>query len=159
MEKKFKLTNVVLYAKGWYKRTDNVWEDLMKILELDDYTPFSNNDIYSIITSAVQNFQGVERWTELKQVLFGIHPSECWKYGYYTKENQTWASKNTKIHDYDMPTAFIYYVLSNLRFMENKYWDVRMPKVTKYPKNPEITINSLYKHFCNGSSKSYGMVE
>ena len=32
MEQKFKLTNVVLYAKGWYKKSDDIWEDLKKIL-------------------------------------------------------------------------------------------------------------------------------
>lgn len=37
MDNKFKLANVVLYAKGWYLRTNDIWADLTKILELDGY--------------------------------------------------------------------------------------------------------------------------
>jgi hypothetical protein len=147
METKFKLTNVVLYAKGWYLQTDDIWDDLKKILVLDDYTPFNKMDIYSIILNAVQE-SNIYRWTELTQILNGVHPANCWKYGYYVKENESWAGKDVKIHDYDLPTAFIYYVLSNLRFIGNKYWTPKMPRVTKYPKGVDITIKKLYEHFC-----------
>lgn len=27
MEQKFNLTNVVLYAKGWYKKSDDIWKE------------------------------------------------------------------------------------------------------------------------------------
>ena len=82
--KLFPLTNVVLYAKGWYKTTDNIWEDLKKILELDDYTPFSNNDIYSILISSFEKFdtqasnlregspQGALRTTSASQIQSGF---------------------------------------------------------------------------------------
>jgi hypothetical protein len=146
MERKFKLTNVVLYAKGWYKETDNVWNDLIEILKLDNYTPFSKMDVYSIILSAVQE-SNIYHWTELKEVLNGIHPANCWKFGYYTKECQNWANKDTVIHEYDLPTAFILYTLSNLRFMDSSLWNPKMPMVSKYPKGEHITIDSLYEHF------------
>jgi hypothetical protein len=104
-------------------------------------------DVYNIITQAVQN-SNIYRWTELREVLNGIHPNNCWKVGYYVKDNHFWSNKNiNELPDYDMPTAFIYYVLSNLRFMDKQYWNVQMPKVTKYPRNKNITINSLYEHF------------
>lgn len=143
MEQKFKLTNVVLYAKGWYKKSDDIWEDLKKILEFDNYTPFTKMDVYSIIVTAFQE-SNIYRITELKN---GIHPDNCWKYGYYCKENLSWAGKDTKIHEYDMPTAFIYYVMSNLRLLDNKHWNPQMPKVTKYPKANHITIKALNEHF------------
>ena len=148
MEQKFKLTNVVLYAKGWYKTTDNIWEDLKKILELDDYTPWDKNDVYLILLSATQE-SNIYRWTELKEVLMGIHPNNCWKYGYYVKANSHWSNAKSvdELPDYDMPTAFVYYVLSNLRFMEKKYWNPAVPKYTKYPKKPNITINQVFNHF------------
>lgn len=148
MEQKFKLTNVVLYAKGWYKTTDDIWEDLKKILELDNYTPWDKNDVYSILLSATQA-SNIYRWTELKEVLMGIHPNNCWKYGYYCKSNADWSTANSskELPDYDMPTAFVYYVLSNLRFMENKYWNPAVPKYTKYPKKPNITINQVFNFF------------
>jgi hypothetical protein len=147
MENKFKLTNVVLYAKGWYLRTDDVFDDLIKILELDNYTPFDKMDVYSIIISATQNSQ-LYRWTELKEVLNGIHPKNCWKYGYYTKDNADWTNTpKEQLPEYDMMTAFIYYVLSNLRFIDKSQWNSSMPKVTKYPRASNITINSLYESF------------
>lgn len=98
MEQKFKLTNVVLYAKGWYKQSNDIWEDLKKILELDDYTPFTKMDVYSIILTAFQN-SNIYRITELKEVLNGIHPLNCWKVGYFVKDNIQWSQKGTKIED------------------------------------------------------------
>lgn len=148
MENKFKLTNVVLYAKGWYKSSDDIWSDLIKLLELDNYSPFDKMDVYSIILSSVQESK-IYRWTELKEVLNGIHPNNCWKYGYYTTQNKDWAGKNTKIHEYDMPTAFIYYTISNLRFLDSNSWNSKMPKVTKFPKADNISIRSLFEHFSN----------
>ena len=149
MEQKFNLTNVVLYAKGWYKQSNDIWEDLKKILELDDYTPFTKMDVYSIILTAFQN-SNIYRITELKEVLNGIHPLNCWKVGYFVKDNIQWSQKGTKIEDlpnYDISTAFIYYVISNLKFIDNNYWNPQMPKVTKYPKADHITIKSLNEHF------------
>lgn len=103
-------------------------------------------DVYSIILSRFQE-SNIYRITELKEVLNGIHPNNCWKYGYYTKESEQWAGKGAKIHEYDMPTAFIYYVISNLRFLDDNHWNPQMPKVTKYPKADHITIKSLNEHF------------
>jgi len=44
------LSHTVLYAKGWYNKTSDVIEDLKKILELDNYTPFTQTDVVSILT-------------------------------------------------------------------------------------------------------------
>lgn len=143
---KFKLSHVTLYAKGWYLKSDDIWEDLKKILKLDDYTPFTKMDVYSIILSATQN-SNIYRWTELKEVLNGIHPSNCWKVGYYVKENADWAHKDTKINEYDMPTAFIYYVISNLRFIETKYWIPTVPKYKLYPKPKHISLQKVIEQF------------
>jgi hypothetical protein len=148
MEQKFKLTNVVLYAKDWYLRTDDIWADLQKILELDDYTPFNKRDVYEIIVSAFQE-SGIYRITELREVLSGITPQNSWRYGYYTKSNADWVKDNHLLPEYDMATAFIYYVISSLRFIENKYWSPQMPKVSKYPKSKDITIRKLYEQFCH----------
>lgn len=149
MENKFKLTNVVLYAKGWYLKTDDVFEDLKKILELDGYSPFTKYDVYSILLNNVQS-SNLYRWTELKEVLNGIHPNNCWRFGYYTKYNIPFFityKDNENTPEYDMLTAFVYYTLSNLRNLDNKQWDVKMPQVSKYPKSKDVTINQLYKQF------------
>lgn len=143
---KFNLSNLVLYSKGWYKTSDNVWEDLKEILKLDDYTPFTNNDVYSILLNNVQKYNF--RWAELRQVMIGIHPSECWKYGYYVKNSYIAGNKSANtLPEYDMPTAFVYYVLSNLRDLDSNQWEVKTPKWTKYPKNPKLTIKNLIEMF------------
>ena len=103
----------------------------------------------SIIVTAFQE-SNIYRITELKEVLDGIHPVNCWKYDYYCKENLSWSSNNVEkenLPDYDIPTAFIYYVMSNLRFLDNNHWNPQMPKVTKYPKADHVTIKSLNEHF------------
>lgn len=143
---KFKLSHLVLYAKGWYKRTDNVWEDLKKILELDNYTPFSDNDVYFILLSNLEKSDFDYRFNDLKQVMIGIHPSECWKTGYYIKGNN-WVKGEKELPDYDMPTAFIYYVLSNLRFLDKKYWIPVTPKYKLYPKGESITLKKVIDQF------------
>lgn len=133
---KFNLTNVVLYAKGWYKKTDDIWNDLKQILILDDYTPFTKNDVYQIILNNVEKING-QRWTSTSALLNGIHPDNCWKINYNETTN------------YKLEEAVIHYVISNLRFIDNKKWSPKMPRVTKYPKNDNISINDLYRHFCN----------
>lgn len=142
--KVFKLTNVTLYAKGWYKQTDNIWDDLKKILELDDYTPFTKHDVFNII---VLRFEEVEcRQSELSQVLIGIHHRECWKVGYYTKGNCDWL-KDQNLPEYDMATAVIYYILSALRDFDKEQWIIKTPKYTKYQKPEHITIRKIYEMF------------
>jgi len=147
MKERFKLSHLVLYAKGWYAKTDDVWEDLQKILRLDNYTPFHKNDVFTIL---VGRFQELDcRQSELREVLIGIHPSECWKYGYYTKENKDWARKEEQdsLPDYDMPTATIYYILSYLRFLDNKKWNVVTPKYKLHPKPKNITTQQVIEMF------------
>lgn len=144
---KFKLTHTTLYAKGWYKKSDNVWDDLMEILKLDDYTPFSKGDVYNILLNNVQRYDS--RWTDLREVMIGIHPNECWKYGYYVKNNANWSNGKSvnELPDYDMPTAFIKYVLSNLRDLDRNQWNPSVPKWTKYPKKSNLTISDVYNMF------------
>lgn len=131
----FKLANLVLYAKGWYLNTEDIWKDLSSILELDGLTTFNKDDVYSVVASAVQS-SDIYRWTELTEVLNGIHPKNCWKYGYQFTE-------------YDMRLAFIYYTLSNLRFLDNKQWEVKTPQITKYPRGKNITTKKLIEVFGN----------
>jgi len=146
---KFTLTNTVLYAKGWYLQTDDLIEDLKKILELDGYTAFIKNDVYNIILHRVEDFAvNNKHWTKMSAILDGIHPYNCWKHNYYIGENNIWADAKTKIQKYDQQTAFIYYALSNMRDLSKEEWNVKMPRVTKYPKDKNITIKDLYDMFC-----------
>lgn len=142
----FPLSHLVLYAKGWYKQTDNIWEDLKEILKLDDYTPFTNSNVFIIILGKFEEFNIQQ--SSLREVLLSIHPKESWKVGYYTKDNYTWSNKpKEELVDYDMPTAFIYHVLSTLRFLENSKWNPKVPKYKLYPKNPKIKLKTVIEHF------------
>lgn len=111
---------------------------MKKILELDNFDTFDKNDIYSIIISSVQSSELAN--CGLKELLNGISIENCWKIGYLHKEKDN-------INDYDMKTAFIYYVLTQLRFMPDDKWTPKMPMVSKYPKGKNITINMLYQMF------------
>lgn len=142
--KQFKLSHVVLYAKGWYLRTENKWEDLKKILTLDDYTPFTNSDVYSILIRAFDNFD--YRATELKEMLTGIHPSECWKYGYYTN-NCTWIKGYDNLPNYKMEDAVLHYILSTLQNLDNEYWIKVIPKYKKYPKPYDMSLKRVIGMF------------
>jgi hypothetical protein len=89
------------------------------MLELDNRSPYDKKDVYNILLQSVQNSQ-LYRWTELREVMYGIYPDNCWKYGYFTKGNCNWIKDTSNLPEYDMTTAFVYYVMSNLRFIENE---------------------------------------
>jgi len=150
MKKQFKLSHLALYAKGWYKKTDDIWADLLKILELDNYTPFTKNDVFIIILGCFDRAEFDSNCNELRKVLEGIHPSNCWKVGYYTK-GTSWfkgtQEEKDSLPEYDMPTAFIYYVISSLRFIESNNWILVTPKYTKYPKARHITTKAVIDAF------------
>jgi hypothetical protein len=143
--KQFQLSHLALYAKGWYLKTDDIWEDLKKILELDNYSPFSKMDVYNIIVSSFQDSE-LYRITDLKEVLTGIHPSNCWKYGYYTN-SCNWVKGFESLPEYDMSTAFIHYVISSLRFLKTEDFKFATPKYKLYPKNPDISLKKVIEMF------------
>lgn len=143
----FPLTHLVLYSKGWYKHSDNIWDDLKIILDMDGYTPFTKGDVYNIILNNFDKFDSRE--SELRQVIVGIHPSECWKHGYYTNQYYSPLEETKNLPNYDMPEAFIRYVISSLAFIDNSQWNVRMPDYIHYKelRPNHITIKKLYNVF------------
>lgn len=148
MDNKFKLTNVVLYAKGWYLHTNDIWDDLTKILELDGYNPQNKMDIYNIIINSFETLPDHIHWKKFNSVIIGISPNNLQYIGYKCKE---YACKNTheqeSLPSYHPAEAFVYYVISNLKFLDTQYWNPKMPRVTKYPRNPDVTIFQLNKSF------------
>ena len=105
----------------------------------------------SIILRAVED-STTQRWATLSEVLNYIQPRNCWKFGYYTDDTPKLLNiKETK--EYDMPTAFVYYVLSCLRDLDNEKWNVSAPKWTKYPKNPDIETKRMIERFNKKTEK------
>ena len=55
----FRFNDIVLYAKGWYQRTDNIFEDIKKCIEEDNYynvwNKMSERDICSVMLKCLDN--------------------------------------------------------------------------------------------------------
>lgn len=137
--KPFSLSHITLYAKGWYKITDDVVKDLLHILRLDDYSPQTLNDVCSIMIHRYEETIDVS----LSDFTISIQEYDCWKVGYYTKGN---SNHSEKIYDYRI--AIIHKILSDLRFCENNQWKIKFPKYSKGNERPKnITIKRLIQQF------------
>lgn len=83
MNKQFELGHVTLYAKGWYNRTENVFEDLKQMLKLDGYEYCNTNDLIFLIMT--NKFKHLE--IDWSTFLSEIKPNNGWQVGYYTREH------------------------------------------------------------------------
>lgn len=133
----FTLSHVCLYAKGWYVKTNDIFEDLKKFLQLDDYSPFDKSDVLSILIHRYEDIVDID----LLGFLSDIHKDNCWKIGYPNNL------------EYDYYTAIIYKILSDIRFLESKYVKWKCPKYSKQnprPKNIELkTVIERFNHKTN----------
>jgi len=108
-----KLKHVALYAKHHYERSVDVWEDVKKCLEADDYMPSNKIDILNIIIRNVTPLHHQKPTELIMELVEGISPHNCWKYGFY--HNQcTWVKECKEYPDYDYKTAVLYFYLSTL---------------------------------------------
>jgi hypothetical protein len=143
LKKPFRLSHVALYSKGWYETSDDVVSDLIKILKLDDYSPFDKNDVLRILLSNYEESFEIN----LIDFISSINQHNCWKHGYYTK-NCEWVKEHETLPEYDMYMAVIYKILSDIRFIERNSWVVKFPKYSKNLKRPEhIKIRTLFEFF------------
>ena len=112
-----KLKHVALYSKLHYERSGNVWGDLRKCLRADDYTLGNKNDILRIIIRNVTPLFCYDKTEMVMELVCSIHPSECWKSGFYTKDHE-WAVRNDaalKYKEYDQQEAILFFYLSKLQ--------------------------------------------
>ena len=58
-----------------------------------------------------------------------------------------WVKDYNTLPEYDISTAFIYHVLSTLRFLDNTQWKPITPKFSEYPKNPDIPTKKVIEMF------------
>jgi hypothetical protein len=141
----FKLGHVALYAKGWYKRSDDVWQDLLQILKLDNYTPFNKNDVLGIIVNRFCEDCDVR----MSDMLNNICEDNCWKVGYFT-DKHTWCKDYMNNPKYDMHTATIYYILSHLRCTESVKIKRVIPKYSKdFKRQSDISLKQVIDMFNN----------
>lgn len=132
IEKKkiFPLNHVALYAKHWYKRTDNFWADLQKCIGADGYLDNLNpNDVYGIIISRLNEMK--IREMDMTILLDGINPKEGWKVGYPTKGNYFLLKPDPKkaeeFPEWDFKEAVVRYCLSVISRMKNEFFEGIVP--------------------------------
>lgn len=120
-----KLNNVILYAKNWYIKSDNIIIDLQKMLTMDGYIGeyFSTKDI------CYKLYNHLKEIKDVSNIIFDIEEDNCWKFGYWTKNNGR--SDNFKLPKYNHHMAIIYVCLSHLRLLSrNEYSDTLFPPNT-----------------------------
>ncbi len=127
---KFTLQHTVLYAKNWYKRSDNFWEDMKACLNADDYMPDDKNDCVGIILSQFDKLDYKQYRDSKLSFLSGILPANCYKFGYYTKGNCDWL-KEQPTNEYDVVEAAIRYCLSHFVQLGSDEWNVCEPDFKK----------------------------
>jgi hypothetical protein len=135
-----KLSHLLLYCKGWYPKTDDIWNDLNIVLRLDGFTPFTNQDCLNIILNNLP--YDFEPFQNPKMVL-ALHPANCWRFGYVVKGN-FWLGDQKDALDYDYNVAIVKYVVSELRFLQKgEHYDILpTPDVDQYYKLLKIQLDN-----------------
>lgn len=149
------LNHFILYSKGWYNQTDDVVQDLIKILQLDGFSPFDKNDVLFIL---VNRYEKDFKSNRLVDFISNIHPNNCWKVSYFTKGNCDWLNKDEqdKLPEYDYYTAVIYKIISHYRFFEVDKLDgeLSMPKYSKEnPRPKHIELKTVIERWSKKTLK------
>ena len=124
-----RITHTILYSKGWYKRT-NIWEDLKATLKCDDYEPFDNRDIISILVSRFDSLPYQQYTHSLSSITEGISKGQCWKHGYYTKDFK-WNKNWEECPEWDYDEAIVRYILSVFSSLNKDEFLVKEPDYEK----------------------------
>lgn len=148
---KFELSHVMLYAKGWYEHSDDIFKDLKQCLCLDDYSGdlMSNTDVMNLILNHCQKLNLPA--FELSQFVYGIRPESTYRCAYYHNQSPDWCTKpEWRIGNYDMTTAVLYYCMSHIRFLESDNWIKAKPIYSNGLTKPKhITKKKINDHFKN----------
>lgn len=128
----FDLVHIVLYAKNWYEKSDNFWQDIYKCLTTTWYVngaphsylmlPEEKNSMYSAILSKYTKFMH-KHPDKIYDFIKSVDPYECWKSGYYTKDYKFYdTAKHGELPEYDYQEAVVRVILSNLGMMNHKHF-------------------------------------
>lgn len=121
---KFGLIHLALYSKGFYKKSDDIISDLRKCFMADNYAG-DVMDITDMCYVALSQFQKIDKreCRDLISYTDGISPANCYRNGYYTKQNIRNSFRKIdadKLPDYDIRIAVLYYVISTIRYLTFK---------------------------------------
>lgn len=133
---KFSLQHTVLYAKNWYKHTDDFWSDMRKCLEADGYVGTFEGEteqsmkrrIAHIILLQFERLPYNGHSRSMSALYDGTHPKNTWKYGYFTNHTPHLLRKQgEELPPYDREEAVVRYVLSNFASLHHDDWDPCIP--------------------------------
>jgi len=108
--------NLLLYAKGWYVKTGNIVEDIVKCLNADGYDqlkPNMINDTISIVVRYTMNLQIKDNNLhpdKIVDMLSKLNPDNTKQMGYMTPISNYGVHK----YEYDYATTVLWYCLSEL---------------------------------------------
>jgi hypothetical protein len=123
-----KLSHTVLYAKGWYRVSENIYYDLKATLKADGYPTdlFSDQDILKIMLNHLEEC-GFESYS-LSDFIINTKPQ-----GEMTRQ-----------------VMMLMYVLDKFRWIDNHFWEQATPdynKVLPLPVNK--TLERVQEFFPN----------
>lgn len=164
---KFKLQHTVLYSKGWYKKYNskgkrkNIWDDLRLTLEMDGYigtfigdSPEQlKNRIAYLLVNQLERLPITGQVRTLTNFFESIKEYNCWKYGYYTKNNSHLRKDLNDKPEYDYNEAVARYCLSIFCNLDRKEWNVCKPDYSKMSRNRNITDKKISEIFGELSPK------
>lgn len=137
------LQHVVLYAKGWYLKTDVV-EDLKKCLTADDYSGevFNKNDVARLLLTLLEKLPYNSN-RGLSKLYFDTRPENCWCIGYKCKDKKDLFNIDD-LPEYDSDIAAIHFCLRVFEFIAPNEWNPTVPNFEKVlPRNTGITDEKL----------------
>jgi len=122
LEKKifpFDIKHVALYAQDDYKRSDDIWADILRCMHADGFSPQSREEMIKILVDDISPLfmqDDIRYYTN--ELINSIHPMKCAEYGYFYKGNTLNKSKeeSEKLEDYDYKTAILYFFLRRLEY-------------------------------------------
>lgn len=129
MKKKFDLSHVVLYAKGWYHKTDDIFRDLRFALTLDDYSGefFSKKDIVRKLLRDCSELSS--NVFSMDQIYCGIQKNQTHMKGYVHNESPKYVLEkyDKELDEYDMDIAIVKYLIGELKFIKKEEWKAAKP--------------------------------
>lgn len=95
--KKLIFGHVVLYAKGWYKRSNEVWKDYRRVITADGrYTPYTRHDVAQLLLQFVfENATRLNKGHLSDPLYINEEIRKNLGYLYYWRDNDT---ENLKKH-------------------------------------------------------------
>lgn len=89
--KKLVMGHVILYAKGWYKRSNEVWKDYRRVITADGrYNPYTRHDVAQLLLDYIlENAKRLNKGHLSDPLYISEEIRKNLGYLYYWKENDT----------------------------------------------------------------------